>query len=323
MRGKRLLYAFLMDARGRETLDKWGMELVLDDVSPEITQLEAPKEIESTTPRLTVRATVKPTESRIKDVSFIVNVGTKGDFAKPDSNVVAGKPSSQDPDTWEASLPVPKGATGKLIVSARATSGVGLAGFAHVEIAVKEPVPDPAQADGKPAVEKPGAIEGKVTENDIAQPGLMVYLIDPKAKEKEKPGQGAGEDHFRGALLVHGSQTGSVPGLLPERSDQSPGAQRFLGRVGQDTAARPRSAASVSTTRPIAAMRQDSRAGKKRWCAIRRSTRCDLFLQEAASSWGWKSSLHPRTPRIKRIQSPRKAIRSSFSPLASRKKAAS
>ena len=35
--------------------------------------------------------------------------------------------------------------------------------------------------------DKPGAIEGKVTENDVAQPGLVVYLIDPKAKDKENP----------------------------------------------------------------------------------------------------------------------------------------
>ena len=207
---------------------------------------------------------MKPTESRIKDVSFIVNVGTKGDFAKPDSNVVAGKPSSQDPDTWEASLPVPKGATGKLIVSARATSGVGLAGFAHVEIAVKEPVPDPAQADGKPAVEKPGAIEGKVTENNIAQPGLMVYLIDPKAKEKENPVKGQAKTTSEGLY----SFTDLKPGpyrvyCLKEATNRR--SSRSLGRVGQDTAARPRSAASVSATWPIAAMRQDSRAGKKRW----------------------------------------------------------
>jgi hypothetical protein len=130
---------------------------------------------------------VKPTEAKIKDVSFIVNVGVKGDFAKAEAEnkAVTGKPSSEDPDTWEATLPVPKGATGKLIVSAKATSGVGLTGLAHGETAIKEPAPEPAEAAGKPAEDKPGSIEGKVTENDIPQPGLTVYLLDPKAKNNE------------------------------------------------------------------------------------------------------------------------------------------
>ena len=38
--------------------------------------------------------------------------------------------------------------------------------------------------------DKPGAIEGKVTENDVAQPGLVIYLIDPKAKDNENPVKG-------------------------------------------------------------------------------------------------------------------------------------
>ena len=187
IRGRKILYAYLLDARGREELDKWGMELVLDDVPPQITHVQVPEEIDSTSPRLTARATVKATESKIKDVAFIVNVGTKGDFTKAETKTVAGKPSSGDPDTWEASLPVPQGASGKLVVSARATNGVGLTDVAHGEIAIREPMPEPSKAAAKPAEDKPGAIEGKVTENDVAQPGLTVYLIDPNAKDKENP----------------------------------------------------------------------------------------------------------------------------------------
>src|SRR5271157_494833 len=192
LRGRKFLYAYLRDARGREVLDSWGMELTLDDVPPRITHLEVPEEIDSTSPRLIARATVKATESKIKDVAFIVNVGGKGDFpkAEAENKTVAGKPSSGDQDTWEASLPVPKGASGKLVVTARATNGVGLTGFAHGEITIREPAPEPPQAAAKPVEEKPAAIEGKVTENDVAQPGLTVYLIDPKAKEKENPYKG-------------------------------------------------------------------------------------------------------------------------------------
>ena len=163
-------------------LDKWGMVLVLDDVPPQITHIDVPKEIDSTTPRLTARATVKATESKIKDVAFIVSVGTKGDFAKAETKTVPGKPSAGDPDTWEATLPVPQGSGGKLVVSARATNGVGLTDVAHGETAIREPMPEPAPAAAKPAEDKPGAIEGKVTENDVAQPGLLVYLDRPQCQ---------------------------------------------------------------------------------------------------------------------------------------------
>lgn len=209
LRGRKVLYAFLRDARGREVLDKWGMELVLDDVPPQITHVEVPGEIDSTSPRFIARATVKATESKIKDVAFIVNVSTKGDFSKAEAEnkTAPGKPSSGDPDTWEATLPVPKGASGKLVVTARATNGVGLTGFANGEITIREPAPEPPQAAAKPAEEKPGAIEGKVTENDVAQPRLMVYLIDPKAKETENP--------IKGTAKTAANGTYSFPDLKP------------------------------------------------------------------------------------------------------------
>jgi hypothetical protein len=189
IRGRKLLYAFLLDANGRTQLDKWGMELVLDDVPPQVTHLEVPVEIDATTTRVNARANVKPTESGVKDVRFIVNGGGKGDFAKADAEnkTIPGKPSAGDPNTWEASLPVPQGASGKLVVSARATSGVGLTGFAHGETTIREPAPQPAPAATKPVEDKPGTIQGKVTENDVAQPNLTVYLINPKAKDNENP----------------------------------------------------------------------------------------------------------------------------------------
>jgi hypothetical protein len=188
IRGRRSLYAYLLDAREHEQLASWGMDLVLDDVAPQITRIEAPAEIESTETRLLARATVKRTEAGIKEVSFIVNPGAKGDFAKAeaDNKVVPGKPSSVEPDTWEAAVQVPMGVRGKLVVSARAVSGVGLSTIAHCEVEIREPAPDPKKA-AKPVEEKPGAIEGKVTENDVAQPGLMVILMNPNPKANENP----------------------------------------------------------------------------------------------------------------------------------------
>ena len=59
--------------------------------------------------------------------------------------------------------------------------------MASTEVAVREPPPPPPAEAEKARPPAPGAIEGKVTENDVAQPGLTVYLIDPNAKEKENP----------------------------------------------------------------------------------------------------------------------------------------
>jgi hypothetical protein len=183
-RGRWRLYAYLLGARDGKVLDSWGWpeELPLDDAAPQITQLEPPAEIESAETRLRVQATVKPSESGIKEVSFIV--GPKGDFAKAETKPVPGKPSSGDPSTWEATLKVPPGAAGKLIVSARAISGAGLSAIEEREVSIKEPPPEPAKTAAKPVEEKPGAIKGKVTENDVAQPGLTVYLVDLNAKDK-------------------------------------------------------------------------------------------------------------------------------------------
>jgi hypothetical protein len=119
-------------------------------------------------------------------------VGSKADFAKPDAEAkaVAGKPRGDDQRAWEAMLPVPKDASGKFVVTARFTSRVGLTALVSEEVVVREPPPPPAEATAKPVPEKPGAIEGKVTENDLAQPGLDVILFDPKAKDNENPVKG-------------------------------------------------------------------------------------------------------------------------------------
>jgi hypothetical protein len=152
--------------------------------------LEVVKEIEKGTSQIEARATVRPTSSGVKEAAFIV--GKPTDFAKADAEgkAIPGKPKGGDPNTWEAVLPVPKDASGKLVVTVRFTSGVGLAAMESAEVMVREPPPPPEAATGKPKPEEPGAIEGKVTENDIAQPGLEVILYDLKAKEKENPVKG-------------------------------------------------------------------------------------------------------------------------------------
>jgi hypothetical protein len=117
-------------------------------------------------------------------------VGSKGDFAKAeaDGKVYQGKPKGIDRSAWEATLTLSKDPPPKLVVTARFTSGVGLTAFVSEEVNVREPAPNPAEAAAaKPVPDKPGGIAGKVTENDVAQPGLEVSLIDPKAKDNENP----------------------------------------------------------------------------------------------------------------------------------------
>jgi hypothetical protein len=144
--------------------------------------LEVPGEVEKGTTRLPARASVKPPPSGIREVAFIV--GSKADFAKAEAEgkAVAGKAKEDDRRDWEATLPLPKDASGKIIITARLTSGVGLTEFVSAEVVVREPPPLPAEA-----VAKPGAIEGRVTENDVAQPGLVVLLLDPKPNDDENP----------------------------------------------------------------------------------------------------------------------------------------
>jgi hypothetical protein len=187
IRGLCRLQASLIDPRTRQPFDTWGMDLPLDDLPPQIAAIEVPKEIEKGVGRVEARAAVRPAASGIKEVAFIV--GTKADFAKADADVKAikGKSKGSDQGPWEATLPVAPDATGKITVTVRATSGNGLTALESAEVAVREPPPPPQAGAGKPKPDEPGAIQGKVTENDIAQPGLTVYLIDPKAKEMENP----------------------------------------------------------------------------------------------------------------------------------------
>ena len=81
---------------------------------------------------------------------------------------------------------LPKDATGKIVVTARFKSGVGLTALESTEVEVLEPTPPPDEAAAaKAEPKKPGGIRGKVTENDVAQPSIDVHLIDPKAKDAE------------------------------------------------------------------------------------------------------------------------------------------
>jgi Carboxypeptidase regulatory-like domain len=119
-------------------------------------------------------------------VTFLA--GSKDDFTKPgvEKKVVPGNPKDGDRRVWEATLPLPKDTAGTVVVTARFTSGVGLTTLASTEVRIVEPIPSPEEAAAaKLETKELGAIEGTVTENDLAQPGIEVLLIDAKAKDAE------------------------------------------------------------------------------------------------------------------------------------------
>jgi hypothetical protein len=181
------LRADLFSPRSVDALATYETTQVLDDAPPKNATVQSLAHIEKGTTRLPVSGTVTPPQSGIAAVGFIV--GTKEDFAKPEveAKAVPGKRKGSDGSSWEATLALTTTEKGKIIVTARFTSGVGLHAFDSTEVEILEPVPSPEEvAVAKPVPKKPGGIKGKVTENDIAQPGLDVFLYDAKEKDIEK-----------------------------------------------------------------------------------------------------------------------------------------
>ena len=133
------------------------------------------------------------------------------------------------------SFPSPR-ASGKLVVSVRFTSGVGLTAFDHGEVAIRQPVPDAAEAAAKPAPELPGTIKGVVTENDIKQPSLEVFLLNPKPKDKENPILAQKTTDADGSYLLPRPEAGNLSRFLHEVSQhrQPQRYQRRDRRVGED-----------------------------------------------------------------------------------------
>ncbi|MGA9922416.1 MAG: carboxypeptidase-like regulatory domain-containing protein [Isosphaeraceae bacterium] len=191
IRGKRQARAFLLGARDQILAETGVIEIVLDDLPPQIVEMELPAEIEEGTPTLEGSCTVKPSASGVTDVDFVVDTkkASEADFIKADADgkITKGKMKDNDQRVWKARLPIPKDATGRLMITARATSGVGLTGTLSQAVAVRgKPAPPAADGAGKPPA-KPGSIEGTVSEAGVPRGGFTVYLFDPKAKDPQKP----------------------------------------------------------------------------------------------------------------------------------------
>ncbi len=177
--GRRTLHAQLLDETERNPLSRpFEIEFTLDDQLPGTMSVQLPERI-TRGKVLPVRASATPTPSGIQEVALIF--GSKGDFDKAVAENRAFT-ARRDPERgdWSATLPVPKDAPAKLVVTARFKTGVGLTAFKSEEVAV---IDAPGPEDMKPAAPKHGTITGTVKVGDLPQPGLKVdlYLYDPMA----------------------------------------------------------------------------------------------------------------------------------------------
>src|SRR5262249_47887325 len=170
---------------------------------------EVQDRIEKGTRNLPVKATVTPPPSGIREVAFIFGPSAEFEKAAAANQAFKAKPDDPAGRSWTAALPVPKDASGKLVVTARFKTGVGLTAFApSEEVTVSEPPPAEDTAK-KPAPPKPGAIEGLVVEGDRPQSGLKVFLIDLKPPPDKSP--------YLGQPLTDQKGTFSFKDLEPKR----------------------------------------------------------------------------------------------------------
>lgn len=192
IRGTRWAQAFLLGSRPEPLAESGTVKIVLDDEPPRVEGIALPAQIDEGTPAIDVNCTLIPSTSRVTSVDFMT--GTKpaadADFTKADDEgkLIKGKMVQEnDQRIWNARLPVPKDATGKLVVTVRATNEVGLSGVLSQALTIREkPAPvSPEEAAAKMAP-KPGSIQGTVVESTVARAGFTVYLIDPKEKDPEK-----------------------------------------------------------------------------------------------------------------------------------------
>jgi hypothetical protein len=174
--GWRNMKARLLKETG-DQLDVHEEKIVLDDTLPTGMSVMLPPQITRGSSVIPVRGSAKSQASRIKEVAFIFGPKEEFDKAVAENRVVKGIEGPEGRE-WSAKLIVPKDkeAAAKLVVTARFTTGLGLADFKEAEIAVIDPKPE----DMKPAAPKPGAIMGTVKVGDLAQPDLDVLLCDPK-----------------------------------------------------------------------------------------------------------------------------------------------
>lgn len=169
--GKRALQAEIIDANGLVVAQSTQV-VTFDNTAPEVARIvQLPAKAQKGT-KLLVRAAAQDNGSGVSDVSFFLGRPDK-DKIPPMTNVTPAAPVPGETGLWQAELALPKEPAGPLDITVKVTNAVGLSTFATASLEL---------TDTDPATTGPGKISGKVTQGDVAQPGLVVYLYDDKNK---------------------------------------------------------------------------------------------------------------------------------------------
>jgi len=117
---------------------KWAMRPILADERPQAAEIETPAEIEQGTASILVRAHVKPPASGIKEAAFACVAEADFPKAEAEGRIVLGQFQGGDGSAWEATIPIPRDVSGKLVITVRFKSGVGLTAFASGTVLIRE-----------------------------------------------------------------------------------------------------------------------------------------------------------------------------------------
>ncbi|WP_165227181.1 carboxypeptidase-like regulatory domain-containing protein [Aquisphaera insulae] len=191
IRGRRQAIARLVDPAGME-LRSYAEDIVLDDQPPAIPTIKVAPEVDEGGRPFEARIVVTPPISGVREVAYIVGPKLLDDeeFAKAraENKTSDARRAGNDDREWAAPIVIPKDATGRIFITARAISGVGLAGKGGEVVKLR---PRPMAADDAAAKKKDeppalATVEGTVNEASVAQPNLRVALLDPNPKDPAK-----------------------------------------------------------------------------------------------------------------------------------------
>lgn len=216
VRGRRTLEARLVDDAG-VALASHTIALMLDDEVPVVQLGTLATRVAKGTSALEVMASAHVPASGFREVDFFVGKPADFDKLRSEGRTSPVPIASDRRGSWSLALPLDPAAKGRIPVSVRVMSGVGLVAFQSAEVEIVEPKTATAKAAGDEKKDKgPGAISGRVVFGTIPQPDLEVSLYEYKdkpilTKKKAKTGDDGKyliKDLPPGAYIVYSVTTG-------------------------------------------------------------------------------------------------------------------
>jgi hypothetical protein len=169
--GRRLIEVRLVDREGN-TIREAIVPVAFDRSAPNGVRIVGAPLHAKPGATLALRAVGGASVSGTKEVVFFPGRPTADGKLPAGAATVKATPDTVDPSAWSASVPLPE-KKGPADLSVAFVNAVGLASFDTVTVELTD-------ADLTP----PGQILGRVTEHDVRQPGLKVFLADEKGLER-------------------------------------------------------------------------------------------------------------------------------------------